>query len=114
MNEENVKKISYREAKEYLISFNKENNISSKGVSKDKHASIVVVVTEESFEEVYPLEGRSYLVSHDNKAFMDNMGGYSIYAGSLDRTDPCVRLEGYLEDEGNPGGWKVEYCYIKE
>ena len=43
------------------------------------------------------------------------MGGYSIYASCLDGTDPCVRLEGYMElEHGGKGGWKVEYCYIKD
>ena len=41
-----------------------------------------------------------------------NMGGYSIYGGSLDGSDPCVRLEQYMADEcGGKNGWKVERCY---
>ena len=52
-------------------------------------------------------------MSNENKAYMPNMGGYSIYGGSLDGTDPCVRLESYMRDEHGPDdGWKVEDCYF--
>ena len=107
-----MQKLSWHEATEYLRSFNREHNIRSKG--NEEKAYIVAVITEDSFSEEYPLESRSYLVSSDNKAFIDGMGGYSIFASSLDKTDPCVRLEQYLEAEGNKGGWKVDYCYIKD
>ena len=36
----------------------------------------------------------------------------SIFSDSLAGDDPGVRLEYYLEEEGNANGWKVEYCYI--
>ena len=43
------------------------------------------------------------------------MGGYSIYASSLDGSDRMVRLEGYLAAEkGGKDGWKIERCYMKE
>ena len=42
------------------------------------------------------------------------MGGYSIFACCLDGTDQGVRLDWYMEEEGNPDGWKVENCYILE
>lgn len=114
MSETTMHKITYQEAKDYLRKFNREHIVECKGVNKDRIAQIVIVMTEDTFTEVYPLEARSYLVSNDNKAFIDGMGGYSIYANSLDNTDRGVRLERYLEDEGNLGGWKIEYCYIKD
>lgn len=46
--------------------------------------------------------------TNDNKAFIDGMGGYSIFANSLDGSDIGVRLEQYVEY----GDWKVDYCYI--
>jgi len=107
-----MQKLNWNEATEYLRSFNREHKIRSKG--NDEKAHIVVVITEDSFTEEYSLDARSYLVSSDNKAFIDGMGGYSIFAGSLDGSDPCVRLEQYLEVEGNKGGWKIDYCYIKD
>ena len=43
------------------------------------------------------------------------MNGYSIYAYCLDKTsDQGVRLDWYMVEEGNAGGWKVESCYILE
>lgn len=108
-----MQKLTWQEATDYLRQFNREHKVETKGVSDEK-AHIVVVITEDSFTQKYPLESRSYVVSSDNKAFISGMGGYSIYAGSIDGTDPCVRLERYLEEEGNSGGWKVDYCYIKD
>lgn len=73
-----------------------------------------IVFTMDSFKKEYPLLSRTYAVSSNNKAFRPNMGGYSIFGDSLDGTDLGVRLEGYMAEEGNPGGWKVEDCYILE
>ena len=53
-------------------------------------------------------------MSSNNKAFQPNMGGYSIYAGALDGSDPMIRLEGYMQSEkGGKDGWKIERCYMK-
>ena len=72
-----------------------------------------IVFTEDSFERPYYEESRTYCVSSDNKAFQPNMGGYSIYAGTLDGSDPCVRLERYMAAEhGGKTGWRIERCYI--
>lgn len=74
-----------------------------------------IIFTEDSFATSYPLLSRTYLVSSDNKAFWPNMGGYSIFAYCLDKTsDQGVRLDWYMEEEGNPGGWEIEECYILE
>ncbi len=59
------------------------------------------------------MERRTDAVSSDNKAFRPNMGGYSIYASSLDGSDPCVRLEQYMASEyGGKNGWQIERCYM--
>lgn len=73
-----------------------------------------IIFTEESFDEKHPLLSRTYRFSSDNKAFLPNMGGYSIFASCLDGTDPWVRLEWYMAEENNHGGWKVQDCYILE
>lgn len=73
-----------------------------------------IIFTEDSYVKKYPLLSRTYRVSSDNKAFRPNMGGYSIFACCLDGTDQGVRLDWYMEEEGNSGGWKVEDCYILE
>ena len=74
-----------------------------------------IIFTEDSFGKPYPLLSRTYRISSDNKVFWSNMGGYSIFACCLDKTsDQGVRLDWYMAEEGNPGGWKVEECYILE
>jgi len=74
-----------------------------------------IIFTVDSFGKEYPLLSRTYRVSSDNKAFWPNMGGYSIFAYCLDKTsDQGVRLDWYMAEERNPGGWKVQECYILE
>ena len=74
-----------------------------------------VIFTEDSFASPYPLLSRTYSVSSDNKGFWPNMFSRSIFAYCLDVTsDQGVRLDWYMEAEGNPGGWKVQECYILE
>ena len=78
-----------------------------------QHLTGYIVFSPASFEELYSLEARTYGVSSNNKAFQPNMGGYSIYASSLDGSDPIVRLEQYMAAEyGGKDGWQVERCYM--
>ena len=73
------------------------------------------VFTADSFDKSYTEEERTYVVGSNNKAFIEGMGGYSIYASSLDGSDKNVRLEAYMADEyGGKDGWKIEKCYMKE
>lgn len=79
-----------------------------------RHMLGYIVFTEDSFTEPYTEEQRTYVVSSDNKAYRPKMGGYSIYASSLDGKDRMVRLEQYMAAEhGGKDGWKVERCYTK-
>ncbi|MBD5098381.1 MAG: hypothetical protein HDT35_02330 [Clostridiales bacterium] len=74
-----------------------------------------IIFTEDSFARLYPLLSRTYSVSSDNKAFWPSMGGYSVFAYCLDKvSDQGIRLDWYMAEEGNAGGWKVEDCYILE
>ena len=83
------------------------------GTRPTEHLTGCIVFTEDSFEKPYSLESRSYVVSSDNKAYRPCMGRYSIFAHSLDGSDPQVRLEAYMaEERGGKDGWKVEYCYL--
>ena len=80
-----------------------------------EHLTGILVITQDSFDRIYPRLSRAYLVSSNNKAFQSGMGGYSIYASSVDKSDPNVRLERYMRDEqGGSDGWKIERCYIRE
>lgn len=85
-----------------------------KRTSPRENLTAHIIFTEDSFDESYPLLSRTYSFSSNNKAFLPNRGGYSIFASCLDGTDPWVRLEWYMAEEGNAGGWKVEDCYILE
>ena len=70
----------------------------------------VVVFKNESWpqrKEDYSLESRSYEFRSDEKYFLPEMGGNSIFADSLDGSDEGVRLDRYLPV------WKVDYCYVK-
>lgn len=74
-----------------------------------------IVFSSDSFKEPYSETERTYVVSSKNKAYMPNMGGYSIYGSSLDGSDKNVRLEQFIDAEyPNMGQWKVERCYMKD
>lgn len=79
------------------------------------HITGFIVFSPASFEQEYSLESRTYEVSSDNKAFQPGMGGYSIYASSVDGSDMNVRLERYMAAEmGGSDGWQIERCYIPQ
>lgn len=86
-----------------------------KQTSPKENLTAHIIFTEDSFAKPYSLLSRTYRFSSDNKAFWPNMGSYSLFAYCLDTTsDQGVRLDWYMEDEGNADGWKVEDCYILE
>ena len=62
----------------------------------------------------YPLRSRTYEVSSDNKAFRSSSCSTSLFGSCLDGTDQMVRLDWYMKDFGNKGGWVVDHCYLKE
>lgn len=100
-----MEKITYAELAKMFRDHEQDN--------PETHLTAHIVFTEDSFDKVFPLESRTYIVSSDNKAYRPNMGGYSIFGSCLDRTDPCVRLEAYMAAEhGGKDGWKVDYCYL--
>ena len=85
------------------------------GKGADQHLLGHILFTEDSFTKPYSEAERTYIVSSNNKAFIPGMGGYSIYGSSLDGSDVCVRLEGYMAAErGGSSGWKIERCHLVE
>lgn len=81
----------------------------------DRHLLGHILFSEDSFAKPYSEAERTYIVSSNNKAFIPGMGGYSIYGSSLDGSDSCVRLEGYMAAErGGSKGWKIERCHLVE
>ena len=86
-----------------------------KRTSPRENLTAHITFTEDSFASQYSLLSRTYLVSSDNKGFCPHMFSRSIFAYCLDVTsDQGVRLDWYMEEEGNFDGWKVENCYILE
>lgn len=72
----------------------------------DKNSIVgMVTYTQSNFRNIYYSEAsRTYAFSSASKAFKSGMGGYSIFADSLDGTDRGVRIEHI--------GWKIDHCYI--
>ena len=106
-----MNKLTYKEFKDRMTKFNELNDITTKGNSKC-FVKGVVVISKDSFDRKYSLEQRSYLTTSDNKGFMVGMLGSSIFSSALSGDDDGVRLDWYLEEEGNKDGWKVDYCYF--
>lgn len=90
---------------------NKEHNITTQYEDKNP-LSCVVVISNDSFDGIeYSLESRSYRFRSDEKFFLSKMMGRSIFADSLDGSDPGIRLDWYLFDGKNC--WQIEDCYIE-
>lgn len=102
-----MNKITWYDAIDYMKAFNKKHNITSKSQNGPK-CTIIAVISPKSFEIEYSLEERSYAFTNYNGMFIDTTLDSSIYADSLDGTDPGVRLDYYTE-----WMWQVEYCYIQ-
>lgn len=105
-----MKKITWSELCEAMWNFNEEHGYKTKG-NKERLKG-VVVFKEESWDRAYTETQRSYELTSDNKAFLPNQLGNSIFADCLDGKDLGVRLDWYMHDEKMP--WKVEYCYLLE
>lgn len=71
-----------------------------------------IVFKQENFSEPYTETQRTYEVSSHNKAFMPDMGGFSIWGSNIAGDDINVRLERYMKDCGVYDGWEIERCYI--
>lgn len=86
---------------------NADHSVKSQYSDPD-HLNCVIVFKNESWPgKEYPLESRSYEFRSDEKYFLSGMGGSSIFATSLDKSDVNVRLDRYLH------AWKVDYCYLR-
>ena len=105
-----MKKVTWREVEKAMWKFNEEHGYTTKGNKERLEA--VVVFTEDSFSKHYTEKDRSYQFSSDNKAFLPNQLGYSIFADCLDGHDLGVRIDWYMRDTEKP--WKVDYCYFVE
>lgn len=62
-----MEKMTWEEATRYLRDFNIKHKITSKG-SDGPTCTMVAVITEDSFNEKYSLEGRSYQFTNKEKS----------------------------------------------
>lgn len=91
--------IQKTEIYERNLSYSELKSLFRQAENEGKHLAGYVTFTEDSFDKKYPLAARTYVIGSNNKAFQSGMGGYSIYASSVDKSDPNVRLERYMRDE---------------
>lgn len=103
------------DTKEVEMSYSEMTSLFRQSEREGKHIMGYIKIAAKGNLAQYSADSLTYEVSSNNKAFIDGMGGYSIYASSIDGSDFCVRLENYLKDErGGKNGWEIERCFIKE
>lgn len=108
-NKGKVEKLTLQRLIDAIREHNMDHSIKSQW-SDPNPLSCVIVFKNESWpnrSKDYSLESRSYEFRSDEKYFLPEMGGNSIFADSLDGTDRNVRLDHYLHL------WKVDYCYVR-
>ena len=104
-----MEKITFGELCSIIERHNAEHNIKSQYGAKENVLYAVIVFTEDSFDKPYTEQQRSYQIRNDEKYFLPNMNGTSLYSNCLDGSDLGVRLDWYM---GGKDGWKVDYCYL--
>lgn len=100
-----MEKLTLAQVRELCLKHNEENNIKQQ--FEDKNAlRFRVVFTEKTFGSSYSEIERTYEFFSDNKYFIPNMLGSSLYGNCLDGKDYGVRLDWCIGD-----GWEIDYCY---
>ena len=103
-----MKKITFEEVYARFVKHNEENGVTNQfSDTYDRLEAVVVFSSDNWPDKNYSLESRSYRFVSDNKYFISGMGGNSIFADSLDKSDLGLRLDWYLNE------WKIDYCYIE-
>lgn len=102
-----MKKMTFDEICERFAHHNLSHNVTSQFDDDERLTAVVVFKSENWPDKDYSLESRSYRFTSDNKYFISGMGGNSIFANSLDKSDTGIRLDWYLQE------WDVDYCYME-
>lgn len=102
--------MTLKELFDLFYKHNEENNVKSQFDDENRLVGIIVF-RKDNWKTEYSLESRSYLVASDNKFFIPEMNGRSIFSNSMDGSDRSVRLDDYLFGRN---AWKVDYCYLME
>ena len=103
-----INKLTFSELDRIFREHNEKNSVTSQ-FDDPSALTGVVVFKDAGANKGYSLESRSYAFSSDNKFFIAEMGGNSIFSQNLDKTDE-IRLDWYLPSKD----WEIDYCYIKE
>ena len=101
-----MEKLTWSEMCKKMRDFNTSHGYTRKGNPESIEA--VVVFTGKGMKPGFTEIERSYQFSSDNKYFLSDQIGNSIFADCLDGTEFGIRIDWYL------GEWEVDYCYIVE
>ena len=96
--------MEFFELRAAMIKHNKEKGIESQFADPEPLKGRVVF-KQSNFNTEYSEPERTYEFRSDNKYFLPNMIGSSIFAKSLEGDDN-IRLERYLYQ------WEIEKCYL--
>lgn len=102
-----MKKMTFAEVCDLFYKHNEEKGCTQFS-DNERLTAVVVFKLGPWFNAEYTEIQRSYRFVSDNKYFLPDMCGNSIYANCLDGSENGVRLDWYL------GKWEVDYCYIEE
>lgn len=105
--DQNIKKITFPELVDEFYKHNEQNKVSSQFEDKSPLVGAIVFKQGPWFNGEYSEIERTYKFSSDNKYFLPDMCGNSIYASCADGSEKGVRLDYYL------GSWEIDYCYIE-
>ena len=115
MNGMSPNRAIYSEPEEVEMTYGELTGRFRQAEREGRHISGYIVFTQDSFTEAYSGRTAHLRCEQQQQGIYRGNGGYSIYASSLDGSDPCVRLEAYMADEhGGKDGWKIERCYMKD
>lgn len=101
-------KLTYSQMCDRFVTHNEENGITSQFSDGHPVLGVIVFKPESWPNSNYNLKERSYVVTSDNKAFVPDLCGASIFGDCLDGLDKGIRLDYYMK----AGGWRVDYCYL--
>lgn len=101
-----MKQITFAQLEETFSKFNQEHRSEVTQFGKCHLMGAIVFKASNWPGKDYDLESRTYITQSDNKYFMPDMGGNSLYADCMDGSESGVRLDWYLSS------WEVEYCYL--
>ena len=99
-----MKKLTFAQARKIVDEHNQQNGIKSQ-FEDPNPIRLYIVYKQSNWNEQYSETSRTYVVRSDNKYFLPNMIGNSLFGNCLDGTDDGVRLDWY--------NWEIEYVHIE-